>query len=246
MLEYTLWTLATPAGAAKDKLEHEAESDLRAALAADPQRAQSWAILSAIDIDRWRLRESKDEAERAYRADSYLLQGEDVVHRLFMTSFELGQDAEAHRYCSEWGRRYGLQWEWAYCRLLLLAWSDPAPSPDTAWRVFDEPSRVDGPAMRAKTRPFLAMLVGAALARAGLPDSARHVLAAAHAAGGTDAEVLRLEAAARLLMGDTAQARRLLADYSARSRLSVEEERMRPRSRIFAPLRVSSGATAAR
>ena len=49
MLEYVMWALASPAGAAGNDLERATERDLRAALTADPQRAQAWAILSAID-----------------------------------------------------------------------------------------------------------------------------------------------------------------------------------------------------
>lgn len=214
ILRYDLSVLAPLPGKAADSLVLASEKDLRTAVALEPERADAWATLSAMDLTAGKLAAAKQEAERAYGADAYAISAHDALQRLFRASFELHQDADARSACAEIERRFGQGWDQAYCALLLMAWADRHVDPERAWAIYDAPSRIDSPATRALTRPLLGMIVAAGLARAGLSDSARHVIARAHAEAAGNPEVQRLEAAARLVLGDTAEGHRLLAAYT--------------------------------
>jgi TolB-like protein/tetratricopeptide (TPR) repeat protein len=237
ILRHRLWLFSIP-GPDRDSLLATAERDLRRAVGAEADRADAWAALSAIDFTAGRLTAAKTDAERAYGADAYSLSAGEVLQRLFRASFELHQDTDARRACVEYERRFGQTWSHAYCALMLMGWSDPRIDVEHAWEIYDAPSRIDSPTTRARTRPLLGMLVAAVLARAGLPDSARHVITRAHAQAPQDPEVLPLEAAARLLLGDTTTARRLMADYR---RGNPAARAVVLRGRIVQPLAVDQG-----
>jgi serine/threonine-protein kinase len=238
LLRYYVTLLAPAPGAIRDTMVAAVERDLRRAVALDPDRADAWSMLSAIDLSAGKLAAAKSDAQSAYAADPYLLSAAEVLNRLFSTSFELHQDADARHACNETERRFNQTWYQAYCALSLMAWTDRRVDPQRAWETYDAPSRVDSPATRARTRPSLAMLMAAALARAGMPDSARHVIARARREAPDDPEVMRLEAAGRLLLGDTAVAHQLMADYL---RPNPKDRGPALHSRIFQPLSFAQG-----
>src|SRR3989442_3701757 len=86
-----------------------------------------------------------------------------------------------------------------------------------AWRLLTRLDSTTPLPRRLAEHHRAQMFVGAALARAGLKDSANHVLVAAR--GGRDVdpqqELLSLEAFARTLLGETDQAIDLLKRYVA-------------------------------
>jgi serine/threonine-protein kinase len=202
-----------------------AERDLRAAVAAEPSLASAWSTLSALLRVRGALAESDLAARRALAEDAYLDRAEDILHRLAISALIRGDYAEARSLCDRGRRRASADWRFLECRLMLLR-EDRAqpPDPAAARALARELERVDPPGRaRAEGRgyspAYRLALEAAVLARAGAHDSARAVLARARRETSGDPE-LRLsllydEAAARLLMGDSAVARRLLAEVLA-------------------------------
>src|SRR5690606_27498771 len=97
-------------------------SDLREALSIDPYRPRAESLLSQIAYHRGDFRSAYEAALRAYRADAYAANVEDVLLRLFDTSFELGNDDEAAKWCDEMRRRAPQSWLQYRCELMLLAY----------------------------------------------------------------------------------------------------------------------------
>lgn len=196
-----------------DSLLREAERYLSAALAirSDLPRAQS--RLSLVLFIQGRYAEARKAALRALEADAYLTDADEIVNRLFYTSFEIGDDEEAGYWCDEVRRRNPNRWPAAYCDLVLLGWSSAGtPDPRKALHLLEEAGADDPPAMRAVMRPQLAMLAAAVLARAGETDSARDMLRQARAEAPNDVELIHLEAAVRVILGEEELARALLRE----------------------------------
>jgi tetratricopeptide (TPR) repeat protein len=187
---------------------------LRRAVEVDPQRASAWDLLGAALYAQAEYAGAYLAALRAYQADAYLDDAEQTLNRLFLTAYEMGDDALARSWCDEIDRRFPQSWTGADCRLTLLAWGD-APGDAAAVRRAMRMVAESGPqaTFLRGARPRLYMLVAAALARAGLRDSAESMIRRARADSAGDAEILPLEAGALLLLGrpDTAAAR--LAQY---------------------------------
>lgn len=152
----------------------DAEIDAKDALAIDPYRPRSESILSQIAWQRGDFRSAYEAALRAYRADAYAANAEDVLLRLFDTSFELGNDDEAAKWCDELRRRAPQSWLQYRCELMLLAFGNSGqPDMRKSLLALDAARRVryvsENPAIEAW---FVAM-VGASYARAEMPDSAQ-------------------------------------------------------------------------
>ncbi|HEX6559834.1 MAG TPA: BTAD domain-containing putative transcriptional regulator [Longimicrobiales bacterium] len=208
------WLLLPPPEAASDSLLRTAERDLRAAIKLDSERPRAESILSGVLYVQGRFAEARNAALRALEADAYLTDAEQIVNRLFQTSFELGDDAEAGRWCDEVRRRSGGHWPAAYCDLMLLAWSsESGHDPRKALHLLENFGPLDSDALRQAMRPRLEMLSAAVFARAGMRDSAQVMLARARARAPGDIELLHLEAAARTATNDDAQAIELLRKY---------------------------------
>jgi hypothetical protein len=103
-----------------------------------------------------------------------------------------------------------------------MAWGETvAVDPDSAWGWVRRGTDVAEEAVRPAARLQLEIVAAGVLARAGLTDSARAVLAGARRTAGPGAPQnalarLLLEASVRLLVGDTGQARSLVDSYLER------------------------------
>lgn len=213
-LAYWTWLLVPMDSEAASDLLRRGEADLRKAIEVAPGRARAWSLLSASLFARGEFADAHWAAARAYEADVFLDGVDEILGRLFSTSFEIGDSAAARRWCAEIGRRLPDGWATAYCQLRLLAWApgtDP-PSAEEAWAIVAR--GVSGSEAGEAMRPRLEMLVAAVLARAGLRDSAEAVVQRAAARRPADAELLHLEAGARLLLGQRDSAAALLARYA--------------------------------
>lgn len=190
-----------------------AERDLRSALALDAERARAWSVLSAILYARGDFASTYAAAQRAYRADAYLEARDDVLIRLAVTAHEIGRDSLAWEWCSIITADGAARPISAYCRLHLLAWGDErfVRSPPDPWAIVAE--LADLPVASAMG-PHFEMLAATVLARQGLVDSARAVVARA-TRGYPDSELLIFEASARVATGETDSAAALLRRYVA-------------------------------
>lgn len=200
--------------AAAARLLADAERDLRQAIAADARRPRALVSLSSVLSTRGSFDEALLHLEEAYRVDAYQEDAVNIVGRLFTINFELAQDAQAERWCTELQRRTGATLQTAMCQLLLAAWSELPPESATQPRDVVEAALAAEPAAALQFgRPLLDVLLAGVLARAGQRDSAYAALARARAAGNGHPELLQLEAGARVLLGEYDVARALLRDY---------------------------------
>lgn len=150
----------------------DAESDLRRAVAVDPDLASAWIALAGVLYqDLWELPEALRAAKEAHEKDHYLLE-EDHFSWLCLISMQLEDWNGAKRWCAEGRRRFPGKQTLIAGELTILASDGVEPDPKRAWALVDELSRVPGAEWNV---PAMKMLVAAVLARAEMPDSARAV-----------------------------------------------------------------------
>jgi serine/threonine-protein kinase len=174
------WRLAQdPDAANPDELTEAAERDLRAAVTADPRRAVAWGALSDLLRRNARFAEAKHAAERALEADQFLEEASQIVFRLYETTLELKQWDEAEHWCEEGWRRFSSA-VFVNCDLFLAALpGGPRDAPDEAWQALDRIVELSSPQSAGVNHVVGLTWVSAVIARAGLSDSARAVLARA-------------------------------------------------------------------
>ncbi len=214
-MQYRLRLTATPTAAAE--LLRGAEADLRDAVSVSPGQASAWNMLSLVNYQKPDFVEAKIDAQRAYEADAYLSTADQILWLLYTTSYDLEQFADAQRWCEEGIRRFPANLRFVECQLWLM--TSPAKAPDVAlaWRLLDDIVRLAPTSQRAYMRLESQNGVAAVLARAGLADSARHVLARSRGGPDVDPEVelLSFQAFAYLLLGDRDEALRLMKEQVA-------------------------------
>jgi tetratricopeptide (TPR) repeat protein len=214
LLSYWYWLQIPLAPDSARLMLARAMKVLRSAVEADPQRAFAWDLLSAALYTQADYTGAYVAALRAYQADAYLDDAEQILNRLFLTAYEMGDEALARSWCDEINQRFQQSWTGPDCRLSLLAWGDAAGDPAVArraMRIVAESGRQAAPIRGA--RPRLHMLVAAALARAGMRDSAESMILRARTDAAGDPEILPLEAGALLLLGRSDTAASRLAQY---------------------------------
>jgi eukaryotic-like serine/threonine-protein kinase len=155
----------------------EAQADLEQATKINPSQAGAWAALSHLYAVKLDMTESKLAARRAYEEDAYLSNADVVLWRLFGTSYDLEQFVEAVHWCDVGVHRFPAEARFAECRLRLMATSVVPPDVTRAWRLVDSLVAVAPEGERTFRRGEGQVLAAAAVARAGLADSARHILA---------------------------------------------------------------------
>jgi tetratricopeptide (TPR) repeat protein len=219
-LHYFQWTLrVTPDPVAAQALLQSARQDLEAAVQAEPSLASAYSTLSHLYYQVEDVPAAVLAARRAYEQDAYLSVARDVLSRLFIGSLDLEQFSQAERWCGEATRRFPRDYRSAQCQLLLMATPVRPPDVDRAWQLVALLDTVTPEAFRSYLRLESRLRAGGVIARAGLKDSARHVLDRARAATTQAAdpgqELLAIEAYERTLLGDRDGAIALLKRYSA-------------------------------
>ena len=216
----TLRFFSIQAGLAHDdrdvaRLRELAERDLQAAVTHHPGRAGAWYVLSVLNYAKPNVVEANLAARRAYEADAYLTNAAGILWRLYVTSYDMEQFPDAARWCEEGGRRFADDPRFAGCRLWLMTTKAVTPDPAEAWRLANELKRLSPPTERAFKDHEGRIVVAAVLARAGLADSARHVLAAARAGPDVDprGELMGFQAFAHVLLGEKDEAIGMLQRY---------------------------------
>ena len=192
-----------------------AARDLKAAVAANPKQAGAWVWLSRVAYQQLNRIEARDAAQKAYEADAYLTNAPAVLWRLFATSYDIGEGADAERWCFTGQRRFPDDPLFLQCELLLMTMRGARPDVGRGWQLVEELNARWPRPERAFRDRFDRMLLAAALGRAGLADSARQVMVQARADRTIDprGELQGLEAFARTVIGDHAVALDLLEGY---------------------------------
>lgn len=193
----------------------QAEADLTRAVNLNKDQAEAWATLSELYYDRQDVQSANIAALNAFRADAYLSSARRILIRLFWTSHDLEQFPEALKWCNEGRRRYPNDPAINSCRLWMYTTRLAKPDVDSAWIYKKQYVALFAPDKRVMADKMGDILVAGALARAGLADSARHVLLRARATPeqDPDRELEGNEAVMRVILGDQDEAVRLLADY---------------------------------
>lgn len=197
-----------------DTLNVAAEQDLRAAVLADSTRALAYSRLSWLLMESGRFAEAKVFATHAYRADPFRREVDVILFRLCQSSLELKEFDDAYYWCREGRRRDPTDASFLSAELLLLVAVGPAPEPDSVWPIAHELLSAVPERRRPQYEPAVLMQVSAALARAGLADSARSLIRRARTLEyGGRTSVDYYEAQARLQLGERDEAIRLLGRY---------------------------------
>jgi len=200
-----------------ERLLPAAESSLTKAVELNKDQAGAWAALSSLFYRKPDIQAANNAALNAYRADAYLSSAKLILTRLFWTSHDLEQFPEALKWCNEAHRRFPSDPDFVACRLWMYTTRLATPDVDSAWAYRARYVALSPESKRPYAQKFADVLVGGALARAGLPDSARHVLVRARAKPEEDPtrDLEGYEAVMRVVLGDQDEAVRLIADYLA-------------------------------
>jgi tetratricopeptide (TPR) repeat protein len=206
-----------PDPASQARLLANAEADFRASVKANPLQATAWNGLSHLLNTKSEFAEAKLAAQQAYDSDPYLTDVDKTIWRLFDNSVALNNRVEAEKWCTIGQQRMPDNFRFTECKLWLFALQGQKPSVDSIWAAYR--AFVDKSPPGAKQFSALkgGMLAALGLVRAGLPDSARAVVARSRGNPQIDAasELLYYEAEVRAQLGDKDEVVRLLTRYFA-------------------------------
>jgi eukaryotic-like serine/threonine-protein kinase len=217
-LRYWRWLLnLSPGTEEAAKLLSGAETDLRRSVELNSSQATAWNSLSHLLMAKTEIAEAKLAALHAYEADPYLRDANKTIWRLFQSSLDLEDAVESAHWCDEGKRRFPNDPRFAECQLWMFALKDHKPDVPQAWKILEEYVRLSPPQQRDFLRLRGQMLVAFALARAGLPDSARALALRSRPDQDQDPdrELTYFEAQLRGMLGDLDEAFRLLGTYVA-------------------------------
>jgi tetratricopeptide (TPR) repeat protein len=217
-LRYERYIRNLAANPAEEKtLLHDAEADLLRATEINPGQANAWNVLSALDYRKPEIEMANIHARRALEADAYLAAADEVLWRLFATSYDVGNHDGAVKWCTEGHRRFPAAARFSVCRLYIGLMKDQKPDVADAWRTVGEVAANTPAPKRALVERQARMLAAAPLVYSGQRDSARHILAAARADRSLDPDgaLIVAEALIRVRLGERAEAVRLLKGWIA-------------------------------
>jgi tetratricopeptide (TPR) repeat protein len=199
------------------QLLEDAEQDLRGAVTANPTAAWAWTVLSFLLSSGGQTAEGKLAAQRSYEADPYLKSARQTVWRLFQASLDLEDAKEARHWCEQGRERFPDYYRFAECQVWLYSLKEVPPEPASAWAEYERFVELTPPALKPYHRLYGRMLVALALARAGLPDSARAVAVSSRGDVSVDPtkDLAYYEALLRIVLGEQDEAIRLLSTYVA-------------------------------
>jgi len=217
-LRYWRYLLGLESDPRKAKtLLDSARADLEASTKLSRTQAGAWATLSHLYYQYNDVSSAKLAARSAYEEDAFLSNADVVLWRLFTSSFDLEQIPDAVHWCAEGAHRYPGDVRFLQCQLrLMIAKQVPADVP-LAWKLADSIVALTAAPDRPYAKLQAEALVAAALARAGLGDSARHLLGRIDDPADLDpTKDLTLDkGVAYNLLGDKDQALKALATYVA-------------------------------
>ncbi len=218
-LRYIRWLLGLdPYPLTTRQLLDFAEADLRAGGdSTNANRASAWSLLSHLEARKGDPAAGKLAALKAYEADPYLVDANDVLYRLFSNSVDLEDGAGAERWCKEGRRRFPKDPYFTECQFELMALPGQPVDVKQAWAIVEEDVSLWPPNAREFWRRRDQMMMALVLANAGLKDSADHVAIRARADASIDPnrDVLYFEAALRNRLGQRDESLRLLEQYLA-------------------------------
>jgi serine/threonine-protein kinase len=219
-LRYSHWNRrVTPDPEEWNRLLDGARQDLEAAVTADPTLTDAHIALSFVYYQGHDVPAAMLAARRAYEEDAYLTSAAQTLDRLFWGSWDLEQFNQARRWCAEGRRRFPDDPRFVVCKLWLMVTPSMPVDVEESWELALELETL----LPGSPRPYRLVeaysLVGGAIGRAGLPDSARNVLLRAREMATHESDpqqqILSVEAQMRTLIGDFDEAIDLLKRFVA-------------------------------
>jgi TolB-like protein len=204
-----------PDAAAAEKLLGQARADLEDATKLNPNQVGAWTVLSSLYYQTRDRVGANRAARAAYESDVYLAGADAILHRLYLTSYDLELFQQANDWCNQGHRRFPGDARFVECQLILMSTTARDPDVAQAWRLVDEVTRLTPERDRPLKQLNEQIWVAAVLGRAGLKDSARHVLDRSRGSPDIDPtrDLLGLQAVVRTMLGDKDEALRLLGEY---------------------------------
>jgi eukaryotic-like serine/threonine-protein kinase len=204
-----------PGTAAAQKLLESAQADLEQAVKINPAQAGAWGVLSSLLVRTDDVTGAKLAARRAYDQDAFLSNIDIIVWRLFTLSFDDAQFTEATHWCEVGGKRFPADPRFLECQLYLQGTKAVTPDVALAWKLADSVVKLTPESSRRFADANTRLSVAAVLARAGLADSAKHVIASVRAPSDVDPtrDLEYNRAFAWTLLGDKSAAIKSLAIY---------------------------------
>jgi TolB-like protein len=201
----------------QDQLLTDAQTDLEHAIKLDETLAGAHLTLSHLYYQREDVARALTEARDAYRWDAYFDRANDEIDRMFWGYIDRGLLKDAVDWCAEGGRRFPGDARFMLCRLWLMV-TPAVPTPDVtqAWSLL---ARLDSMPIPPFFKAQAGFLVGGAIARANLVDSAKAVIARTRASitpeVDPERELNATEALVRTLTGEQGKAIDLLKEAVA-------------------------------
>ncbi len=224
-LRYWAWlqNLETDANRRRAQLMG-AKDDLEKATTHGRNQAGAYASLSHLynNVETSTNADVNIAAQRAYEADEFMTNAEDVLYRLFLSSYDLAQFDKAGQWCTAFHARFPASPRSARCQLLLLTARTSKPDVNVAWRLADSAVALTPAPRREAERLNVNMLVAAVIGLASreqpaLADSARNVAKRSEGTATIDRtrQLAFIGTFAYLTLGDKDNAFRMLKEYIA-------------------------------
>jgi TolB-like protein len=197
-----------------DAIFAQARRDLERSETIDPDRASANSTLSHLHYQIDDPVGAALAARTAYEQDAFLTVADEVLWRLFTTSYDLGEAPNAESWCEEGRDRFPDDFRFRQCQILVMTMPSITRDVDRAWSLHAEllPLLTEQPEFfDAQGR----MMIGAIIGLAGMPDSADVVITGARLGPDLDPvrELVSFEAAMRSLLGEADEAVDLLERY---------------------------------
>jgi serine/threonine protein kinase/tetratricopeptide (TPR) repeat protein len=208
-------SLASATPDRRDSLLASAERSLRTALEERPDNAPTWSALAELLVQRGRYGDAATAAGNAIEADPWF-EVRRVLGIAFSASLAAEQFEDARKWCRQGLSYYPGDARFIECNLRILGSSSRSRSAiPGAWAEVAKIEAADSLRRLDATWGYRRLMVAAILARSGLHDSARAVMAAAM---GQQPAMARqasrpAEAYLHLLLGDQDAAVQILSDY---------------------------------
>jgi serine/threonine-protein kinase len=219
-LRYASWIFLRPVDSDEaDRLLESARLDLESATDLDGTLASAYSTLSHLYYQIDDVPKAVLAAREAYQEDAYLDLAPEILWRLYSGQLDLGIFDRARYWCDEGADRFPRDYRFSFCQLLLMATPGAPPDVDRGWELLEQVEELVPKHLRAYERADGRIFLAGVIARAGLPDSARAVLAEARSLiipeVDPSLELTSWEAYVRILLGEQDEAVALLERYAA-------------------------------
>jgi serine/threonine-protein kinase len=219
-VQYATWLFERPEDPDDaDRLIDQAKTNLEQATQFNPTLASAYSTLSHLYYQIEDVPGVVIAARTAYEEDAYLEFADAILWRLFNASLDLEQFSQANRWCNEGSERFPENYRFASCQLLMAITPAVEPEVDRAWDLLAQIDSLTPERWREYESIDGHMMVAGVLARAGMADSARSVLATARGRVNSevdpDQDMLTTEAYVLTLLGDYDRAVDLWRRYAA-------------------------------